>query len=136
MYLCFQERALAQTKNGWKFYEHNIYAINQLPKHVPWMHFWFYLGYNFMYCQIVCFGKGWSSLSSTIANGLYVAYFKPSSVFNHVIKSCLGWNDHAKTLVEHVIHCKVLMGKICTLLLKQSSKDARQEHFKVLQVNV
>jgi hypothetical protein len=59
----------------------------------------------------VCFGKGWSSLSSTVANGLYVAYFKPSSVFNHVIKCCLGWNDHAKTLVEHVIHCKVFKGQ-------------------------
>ncbi len=50
-------------------------------------------------------------MSSTVANGLHVAYFKPSSVFNHVIKCCLGWNDHAKTFVEHVIHCKVFKGQ-------------------------
>jgi len=79
--------------------------------------------------------KGGSSLSSTVASGLYVTYFKPSSVFNHVLK-CLGWNDHAKTLVEHVIRCKVFKRQDLHTLLGYSFQDAREEHFKVLQVNV
>jgi hypothetical protein len=59
--------------------------------------------------------------------------------FNQVVKHQLGWNDLVKALISHVVPCKILKGQSLNTFVEMIGywlKDARKEHFKVVDVNV
>lgn len=59
--------------------------------------------------------------------------------FNQVVKHQLGWNDLLKALISHVVPCKILKGQSLHTFVEVIGywlKDARKEHFKVVDGNV
>jgi hypothetical protein len=59
--------------------------------------------------------------------------------FNQVLKHQLAWNDLVKPFISHVVPCKILKGQSLHTFVEMIGywlKDARKEHFKVVDVSV